>query len=87
MSRGRLEFDAHNGMLFIAEPPPPKGGYCKCYKPECQKEHCAADSDREGPSHMLEWKTTPAAFAKALRKAADWLDKHADNPMIRVDID
>lgn len=86
MAKGTLDFDAHNGMLFVARPVPPKGGYCKCYKPECQKVHNVEEDDREGPSHMMEWKATPAAMAKALRRAADWLDKHSDRN-ITVDID
>lgn len=87
MKRGRLEFDAHNGMYFCAEPPPPKGGFCKCRASDCTNPHSEADLADDGPSHELKWRSTPAAFAKELRKAADWLEKHADNPMIRVDID
>lgn len=43
------------------------------------------EADDEG-SYELSWKVTPAAFAKELRKAADWLDKHAGDK-INVDID
>jgi hypothetical protein len=42
------------------------------------------DSDKN--SHMMEWQNTPAAMAKALRKAADWLDAHkGDNIRCNVD--
>ncbi len=44
-----------------------------------------SDGYDEG-SHMMEWKSSPAAMAKALRDAADWLDKHQADRIV-VDID
>jgi hypothetical protein len=43
--------------------------------------------ENEGPEHALEWTTgNPLTFANCLRRAADWLEKHADKTII-VDID
>lgn len=81
--QGTLEFSSDNYILFIASAAPPKGGFCECTATDCTNQH-AEESD--GPSHMMEWKSTPAAMAKALRKAADWLEKHADRN-INAEID
>jgi len=36
------------------------------------------DIGRHLAAHTLSWSDNPASMAKKLRKAADWLDKHAD---------
>lgn len=37
-------------------------------------------------SHQMNWEDTPVKMARALRKAADWLDKHATSKVM-ADID
>jgi len=88
---GTMDFDSDNAMLFIAGPTPTQlKNACRCDSADCTKRvHVDGDGraiDFEGPSHMMEWKSTPAAMARALRRAADWLDKHSTED-IKVNID
>jgi hypothetical protein len=83
MAKGKLEFGSDNYMSFECEAIPPKG-MCTCYSTTCLKPH--PDELPGGPAHLLRWKGSPKAFAAALRRAADWLDKHSDRN-IHVEVD
>jgi len=62
---GTLEFGSDNGIDFFVR----------------ESNDTAAsfnDTGRHLAAHTLSWSDNPASMAKKLRKAADWLDKHAD---------
>ncbi len=74
----RLTNDCFPNIDIVAEPTPPRGGYCKCFKPGCQRIHDATElpASASATGVVLRWKKTPKAMANELRRIADWLEKH-----------
>ena len=74
MNKGTCDYSGHNGMCFIVN------------NEDEDDEEFDEPADEDENSYLLEWQDTPLKLAKALREAADFLEKNAD-AHINVDID